>query len=152
MELWVEGASRIHERARWTRSLTTEGAGIAPARGPRRDCSPDVWRNIRIAILLLILGIAAYSNWYDRLSTTDWDETLYIGVFPIDDAGNEVARDYIAAPRRKRIADIEQFLNREAQRYGIGIARPVSVELYPPVTERPPERAATNVFRTCGGA
>jgi pyridoxamine 5'-phosphate oxidase len=25
VELWVEGASRIHERARWTRSLTTEG-------------------------------------------------------------------------------------------------------------------------------
>ncbi len=27
VELWVEGASRIHERARWTRSLTTAGAG-----------------------------------------------------------------------------------------------------------------------------
>lgn len=27
VELWVEGASRIHERARWTRSLTTTGAG-----------------------------------------------------------------------------------------------------------------------------
>ena len=28
VELWIEGASRIHERARWTRSLTTEGAGL----------------------------------------------------------------------------------------------------------------------------
>jgi pyridoxamine 5'-phosphate oxidase len=27
VELWVEGASRIHERARWTRELTTTGAG-----------------------------------------------------------------------------------------------------------------------------
>lgn len=27
VELWIEGASRIHERARWTRSLTTTGAG-----------------------------------------------------------------------------------------------------------------------------
>ncbi len=26
VELWIEGASRIHERARWTRSLTTTGA------------------------------------------------------------------------------------------------------------------------------
>jgi len=26
VELWIEGASRIHERARWTRSLTTAGA------------------------------------------------------------------------------------------------------------------------------
>jgi pyridoxamine 5'-phosphate oxidase len=28
VELWVEGAARFHERARWTRSLTTAGAGF----------------------------------------------------------------------------------------------------------------------------
>jgi pyridoxamine 5'-phosphate oxidase len=28
VELWIEGASRIHERARWTRSLTTAGDGF----------------------------------------------------------------------------------------------------------------------------
>jgi len=28
VELWIEGAARIHERARWTRPLTTEGAGF----------------------------------------------------------------------------------------------------------------------------
>jgi pyridoxamine 5'-phosphate oxidase len=27
VELWIEGAARIHERALWTRSLTTTGAG-----------------------------------------------------------------------------------------------------------------------------
>ncbi len=31
VELWIEGASRIHERARWTRSLTT--SGTAPPTG-----------------------------------------------------------------------------------------------------------------------
>jgi pyridoxamine 5'-phosphate oxidase len=28
VELWIEGASRIHERAHWTRSLTTSDAGF----------------------------------------------------------------------------------------------------------------------------
>jgi len=101
-----------------------------------------VWRKLRIAILLLILGVAAWSNWYDRLSTTDWDETLYVGVFPIDEAQNPVARAYIERLSAERIADIEAFLNQEAHEYGVAIARPVSVELYPPVLERPPERAA----------
>jgi hypothetical protein len=101
-----------------------------------------VWRKVRIAILLLILGVAAYSNWYDRLSTTDWDETLHVGVFPVDEASNAVARDYIGHLAENRVADIEKFLNGEAHDYGIAIARPVSVELYPPVMERPPERAA----------
>jgi hypothetical protein len=108
-----------------------------------------VWRNLRIAILLLILGIAAYGNWYDRLSTTDWDDLLYIGVFPIDEAGNEVSRDYVARLSDDNVADIEKFLNREAKRYGITIDRPVSVSLYPPVTEMPPERAAdANTLQT----
>jgi pyridoxamine 5'-phosphate oxidase len=30
VELWIEGASRIHERARWTRSLTTGADGFRP--------------------------------------------------------------------------------------------------------------------------
>ena len=100
-----------------------------------------MWRKVRIAFLLLILAIAAWSNWYDRLSTTDWDETLYIGVFPVDEAENPVARDYIGKLTASRLADIEEFLNQEAHDFGIGIARPVSVELYPPVAERPPDRA-----------
>jgi pyridoxamine 5'-phosphate oxidase len=33
VELWIEGASRIHERARWTRSLTTDGAAASPVSG-----------------------------------------------------------------------------------------------------------------------
>jgi pyridoxamine 5'-phosphate oxidase len=32
VELWVEGASRIHERALWTRSLTISAAGSSSAR------------------------------------------------------------------------------------------------------------------------
>jgi pyridoxamine 5'-phosphate oxidase len=28
VELWIEGSARIHERARWTRSLTTDGADV----------------------------------------------------------------------------------------------------------------------------
>jgi hypothetical protein len=107
-----------------------------------------VWRNIRIAFLLLVLGMAAWSNWYDRLSTTDWDETLYVGVFPIDESENAVARNYIGRLSKEDIADIEVFLNQEAHDYGIGISRPVSVELYPPVVERPPERNAdANMFQ-----
>jgi pyridoxamine 5'-phosphate oxidase len=31
VELWIEGAARIHERALWTRSLTTSGDGVSIA-------------------------------------------------------------------------------------------------------------------------
>jgi hypothetical protein len=97
-----------------------------------------MWRNLRIAILLLVLAIAAYSNWYDRLSTTDWDETLWIGVFPIDAGDGDAAGRYIAGLTSDDLADIEAFINSEARRHGVTIDRPVRVDLYPAVTEKPP--------------
>jgi hypothetical protein len=101
-----------------------------------------VWRKARIAILLFILTVAVYSNWYDRLSTTDWDETLWIGVFPIDADEGEAGRSYIESLSPERVADIERFINEEAHRYGVAIDRPVRIELYPRVHEKPPEHDA----------
>jgi hypothetical protein len=97
-----------------------------------------MWRNLRIAFLMLVLGIAAYSNWYDRLSTTDWDETLWIGVFPLNAEDSPVTAAYLSRLSGEDLADIERFLNSEANRYGVAIGRPVRVDLYPVVTEHPP--------------
>ena len=108
-----------------------------------------MWRNIRVAILLLILGLAAYTTLYDRLSTTDWDEPLRIGVFAVNAAGDEVSDAYIESLTDEDFADIEYFLNSEAKRYGVYIARPVRVDRFPEVTEKPPARAAdSGVFAT----
>jgi hypothetical protein len=99
-----------------------------------------VWRKVRIVILLLVLALAAWENWYDKLSTTDWDETLTVGIFPIDDSGDPATSAYVAALTDADVADIEDFLNEEAGRYGIDIDRPVAVKLFRPVTEMPPAR------------
>ena len=106
-----------------------------------------MWRKIRIGLLLLILAVVAWNNWYDRLSTTDWDETLTVGIFPIDDADDSQTADYVARLTTADIAEVETFLNEEAAGYGIGITRPVSVQLFPVVAEAPPERSPdSNVF------
>ena len=116
--------------------------GHTPAALKRRATpppKPTLWRNLRIAFLLLLLGIAAYSNWYDRLSTTDWDETLWIGVFPVDADGKPGTAAWLARLTQDDVTDIERFLNAEAKRHGVTIERPVRVDLYPLVTEKPPE-------------
>jgi len=98
-----------------------------------------MWRNIRIAFLLLLLAIGAYSNWYDRMSTTDWDETLWIGVFPVDADGNPGTARWLARLEQDDVTAIESFLNAEAHRHGVLLDRPVRVDLYPQVAEKPPE-------------
>ena len=99
-----------------------------------------MWRILRISVLLLVLAIAAYSTLYDRLSTTDWDRTLWIGVFPVNAGNSDAGARYIADLAPAQLADIEQFINAEAHRHGIALDRPVRVDLYPAVNEPPPAR------------
>jgi hypothetical protein len=99
-----------------------------------------VWRKLRIGILLLVLAVVAWNYWYDRLSTTDWDETLTVGIYPIDETDDAATRDYVAKLATADVADIEQFLNEQAASFGVTIDRPVSVRMFPRVLEKPPER------------
>ena len=101
-----------------------------------------MWRKLRIGILLFVLAVAAWNNWYDRLSTTDWDETLTVGIFPVDETDDRATRQYLEGLGNSDIADVEAFLNEEAASYGIAIGRPVSVQMFRRVAEKPPERAA----------
>jgi hypothetical protein len=95
-----------------------------------------MWRTLRIAILLLILGIAAYTTLYDRFTTTDWDETLWIGVFPVNAGASTVTAGYIDSLKTDDLAGIERFINTEARRHGVTLSRPVRVDLYPEVHVR----------------
>jgi hypothetical protein len=108
-----------------------------------------MWRFLRITVLLFVLAIVAWSYFYDRLSTTQWTETVWIGVYPINAEGTTDAGSYISKLTPASVVDIEQFINREARRNGIAIDRPVRVELYPEVKDLPPEhRPGDNVFQT----
>ena len=86
-----------------------------------------MWRRVRIAILLLALAMVAWSSFYDRFSTTSWDSTLWVGVFPVAAGDDEATAAYIQRLTPARLADLEQFLNREARRYGVSVDRPAVV-------------------------
>ena len=108
-----------------------------------------MWRKLRIGILLFFLAVAAYSTLHDRLSTTDWDETLWIGVFPIDADDGAAGAHYIAGLKNEQLADIERFINEQAHAHGVTLERPVRVDVYPQVREKPPAHDIDgNLFAT----
>ena len=98
-----------------------------------------MWKNVRILILLLVLGLVLLQQYFERAATHDWQDTLWVGVFPLNADGSAVAQAYIESLKPTDFADIEAFFVREGQRYGIRAARPVHVELYPQGTRLPPE-------------
>jgi hypothetical protein len=98
-----------------------------------------VWRNIRVLILLLILLWAATHTWFERISSTGWKQPLWVGIFPVNADGSATAQAYIDGLQTKEFADIEDFMGREAHRYGKELAEPVHIVLYPQVRQVPPQ-------------
>ena len=97
-----------------------------------------MWRALRIAVLSTVLVVVAAGAWVDRRRTTDWDSTLWIGIFPLAADTSPVTRRYVDELRDEQFASIAAFFEREARQHGITLARPVRVQRYPAVRELPP--------------
>jgi hypothetical protein len=98
-----------------------------------------VWRNIRVLILLLILLWAATHTWFERISSTGWKQPLWVGIFPVNADGSATAQAYIDGLQTREFADVEDFMAREAHRYGKELPEPVHIVLYPQVRQVPPQ-------------
>jgi len=104
------------------------------------------FRHLRITILLLILFFVAMNTWLTRLRTTDWNDSLWMVIYPINGDGSRVTQKYIDSLSVDDFHSIETFLADQAQGYQVGIADPVTVRLAPQVPgvpPMPPRNAAT---------
>jgi len=98
-----------------------------------------VWRNVRVAILLLVLLWAAAHTWIEQIASTAWKEPLWVGIFPVNADGSATAQSYIEGLDDRSFTDIEEFVAREAHRYGLPLAEPVHLEVYPQLKKIPPQ-------------
>jgi hypothetical protein len=97
-----------------------------------------MFKAIRISILLLVLFFVAMSTWLSAARSTDWNNTLYIKIYPINADGSETTSKYIDGLNVKTFDGIEAFVTREAERYGKDVSRPVRMELGEVIAEQPP--------------
>ncbi|MEJ2127535.1 MAG: hypothetical protein P8X81_01680 [Woeseiaceae bacterium] len=97
-----------------------------------------MFKAIRIAILLFILFMVAVGTWLTQVRSTDWNDSLWVKVYPINADGSDVVESYIATLKVDDFTDIEDFFKRETGRYGKSIEEPLRMELGRPVREQPP--------------
>jgi hypothetical protein len=97
-----------------------------------------MFKAVRISILLLILFFVAVNAWLTKSRSTDWENSLWVKVYPINADGSDVSDEYIAGLKTDDFAEIELFIGREAARYGKSLARPLRMELGRPIREQPP--------------
>jgi hypothetical protein len=97
-----------------------------------------MFKTFRIFVLLLILFCVSVNSWLTRSRSTDWNDSLYVKVYPINADGSRAVDDYINSLSPRDFEGIEEFIARETERYGHAVARPVRMELGEPVAEQPP--------------
>jgi len=103
-----------------------------------------MFKKIRVTILLLILLIVALNSWLDRVRSRDWQHSLRVVVYPINGDHSEAAGRYIRTLNKSTFEPIEQFFQRESQRYGIQLKNPIDIRLAPLITVLPPRLPRDN--------
>ena len=97
-----------------------------------------MFKAIRISILLLVLTFVVLNTWLSQARSTDWNNSLWVKIYPINADGSEATSRYINSLEVRTFEDIESFVARETERYGKTVSRPVRMELGKPIVEQPP--------------
>lgn len=101
-----------------------------------------MFKAIRIGVLLLVLLVVAVNSWLSQARSTEWHDSLWVKIYPINADGTDATARYIESLDADDFGDIEAFVAREAERYGRQVERPVRIELGRQVTEQPPRVAS----------
>jgi hypothetical protein len=102
-----------------------------------------MFKKIRVAILLYLLAFVAIGNFLAGARSTDWKETLWVDVYPINADGSERTQAYIDSLSANNLVAIEAYFAKEAERYGVALNQPFRLELGPQIDSSLPELATT---------
>ena len=98
-----------------------------------------MFKAVRISILLFILLFVGLSAALTQARSTDWNNSLWVKIYPINADGSREAADYIRKLKSSDFEGIESFLQRETERYARKLSRPVRIELGDEIREQPPQ-------------
>ena len=101
-----------------------------------------MFKAIRLLVLLLILLFVAVSTWLTQARSTDWNNSLWVKVYPINGDGSEASARYIQTLSVDDFTGIERFFARELESHGRTLKRPVRLELGVQISEQPPQVGA----------
>lgn len=97
-----------------------------------------MFKKVRIMLLLFLLFLVAAGTWLNQARLTDWQEPLWVVVYPIAGDDSESTRTYLQRLTVDRFAGIESFVARQARQHGKRVARPVKMILGPRIDALPP--------------
>jgi hypothetical protein len=103
-----------------------------------------MFKRLRIAVLLYVLLFVAAAQFFAAQRSTDWNDTLWVDVYPVNGDGRVSTQRYLANLDAAEFNAVEQFFAAEAKRYGVVPSPPFRVLLAPQYTEPLPQLPASS--------
>ena len=98
-----------------------------------------LFKIFRIYILLMILIGVTLGSWLTTKRSTNWEQPLWIAIYPINGDNSRVTQKYIDKLELEDFKSIENFISEEAQEYSLPLKRPFTLKLAPQVSSLPPK-------------
>ena len=74
-----------------------------------------MWKNIRVAILLVVLLVVAVNAYHDQ--NQNWNQPIHILLHPINADGLATTQHYIQQLQQDDFAEVKQYLEKNSQQY-----------------------------------
>lgn len=98
-----------------------------------------LFKLVRIFILLMILFGIALGSWLTSKRNSDWEQPLWIAIYPINADNSNVTQQYINQLELQDFQSIEDFIAEEAAEFNLALKHPFTIKLAPQVKSLPPE-------------
>lgn len=98
-----------------------------------------LFKFFRIFILSMILIGVALGSWLTSKRSTDWEQPLWIAIYPINADNSPATQEYINKLSIDNFKSIEEFISEEAEEFELNLKHPFTLKLAPQVHSLPPE-------------
>lgn len=98
-----------------------------------------LFKVVRIFILSMVLLGVALGSWLTGQRSIDWQQPLWIAIYPINADNSRVTQNYINQLSLESFKSIEDFINEEAGEFELSLKQPFTLKLAPQVESLPPE-------------
>lgn len=105
------------------------------------------FKNFRILIMLMILGLVASHVKDQQLVTQGWYQPLDIVIYPINPEHSPIVQRYMDSLDTSSYKEIDEFISRESEKYDIITSQPTRTRLGETLTVFPPEPPPPNSSR-----
>jgi hypothetical protein len=133
----TEVCTRCGRNPACTACLQVE-ASIGCSQCQKGDGRRRNFRNVRVAMLLVVLVAVGSGAWLRKQRVTSWNGPLRVGVFPIRGDALPETEAFVHALSAASLDPVGAFLRDEGQRYGLRLSEPVDWHVGSEIAETPP--------------